>query len=107
MSAASRSVSIAATVPSVALPFGATTVISDSPATAWATVATSPSATTTPTARVDVGRHPVAPIATTDALGSGGDRSVPSQANSPSAPDTTILGAQSRRCETVRAQKPG
>ena len=48
------------------------TRISSSPATAWATVATRSSPTTTPWATLELGRHPVAVIATTDAAGSAG-----------------------------------
>ncbi len=61
---------MAATSPERRRPSGVMTAIAVCPATAWATVATRPSPTTTPTARLSASPQPLASTATVDAAGS-------------------------------------
>ena len=61
---------MAATSPGRRRPSGVMTAIAVCPATAWATVATRPSPTTTPTARLSASPQPLASTATVDAAGS-------------------------------------
>ena len=68
---------MAATSPERRRPSGVMTAIAVCPATVWATVATRPSPTTTPTARLSASPQPLASTATVDAAGSCVARSPP------------------------------